>query len=57
MPGPKGLELLKKVKTKRQQVRTILMSAYEVQSDMVFPELFEKTNYKSIYSKKGKIKP
>lgn len=28
MPGPKGLELLKKVKTKRQQVRTILMSAY-----------------------------
>jgi DNA-binding NtrC family response regulator len=30
MPGMNGLELIKKIKDRKQSVRTILMTAYEV---------------------------
>lgn len=36
MPGLNGLELLKKVKKLNPKVRTILISAYEVDNDPVF---------------------
>ena len=36
MPGLNGLELLKKVKKLNPKVRTILISAYEVENDPVF---------------------
>lgn len=36
MPGLNGLELLMKVKTLNPHVRTILMSAFEVESDPIF---------------------
>jgi response regulator of citrate/malate metabolism len=38
MPGLNGLELLKKVKSSKCNVRTILMSAYNFEED----ELFQK---------------
>src|SRR5881296_4468345 len=36
MPGLNGLELLKKVKTSNPKVRTILMSAYNFDEDILF---------------------
>jgi two-component SAPR family response regulator len=36
MPGLNGLELLKKVRRLNPKVRTILISAYEVENDPVF---------------------
>ena len=36
MPGLNGLELLRKVKTLNPYVRTILMSAFEVEGDPIF---------------------
>jgi DNA-binding NtrC family response regulator len=36
MPNLNGLELLKKVKKLNPNVRTILISAYEVENDLVF---------------------
>ncbi|HEX5976472.1 MAG TPA: response regulator [Nitrososphaeraceae archaeon] len=36
MPGLNGLELLKKVKTSNPKVRTILMSAYNFDEDLLF---------------------
>jgi DNA-binding NtrC family response regulator len=36
MPGLNGLELLKKVKTSNPNVRTILMSAYNFEEDILF---------------------
>jgi DNA-binding NtrC family response regulator len=39
MPGLNGLELLKKVKTSNPKVRTILMSAYNFEEDILFPIL------------------
>ena len=36
MPGINGLELLKKIRKLSPEVRTMLMSAYEVDSDPVF---------------------
>ena len=36
MPGLNGLELLKKVKTSSPNVRTILMSAYSFEEDILF---------------------
>jgi DNA-binding NtrC family response regulator len=36
MPGLNGLELLKKAKSLNRYVRTILMSAFEVENDKVF---------------------
>lgn len=36
MPNLNGLELLKKVKQLKPSVRTILISAYEVDEDQVF---------------------
>jgi YesN/AraC family two-component response regulator len=38
MPGLNGLELLKKVKTSKPKVRTILMSAYNFEEE----ELYQK---------------
>ena len=37
MPGLNGLELLKKIKTKNHKVRTLLMTAFEI-DDPVFEE-------------------
>ena len=36
MPGLNGLELLKKVKNSNPKVRTILMSAYSFDEDLIF---------------------
>ena len=36
MPGMNGLELLKKIRKFNPKVRTILISAYEVDNDPVF---------------------
>jgi DNA-binding NtrC family response regulator len=36
MPGLNGLELLKKVKSSNPRVRTILMSAYNFDEDILF---------------------
>jgi response regulator RpfG family c-di-GMP phosphodiesterase len=36
MPNLNGLELLKKVKKLNPNVRTILISAYEIENDLVF---------------------
>ena len=36
MPNLNGMELLKKVKKQNPSVRTILISAYEVENDLVF---------------------
>jgi DNA-binding NtrC family response regulator len=41
MPGLNGLELLKKVKTLNPKVRTILMSAYNFEEDILFPKYME----------------
>ena len=41
MPGLNGLELLKKVKTSNPIVRTILMSAYTFQEDILFLKYME----------------
>ena len=41
MPGLNGLELLKKVKTSNPKVRTILMSAYSFEEDILFLKYME----------------
>jgi len=41
MPGLNGLELLKKVKTSNPNVRTILMSAYNFDEDILFLKYME----------------
>ena len=41
MPGLNGLELLKKVKTSNPIVRTILMSAYTFEEDILFLKYME----------------
>jgi DNA-binding NtrC family response regulator len=41
MPGLNGLELLKKVKTSNSSVRTILMSAYNFEEDILFLKYME----------------
>jgi len=41
MPGLNGLELLKKVKTSNPKVRTILMSAYNFDEDLLFLKYME----------------
>ena len=41
MPGLNGLELLKKVKTSNSNVRTILMSAYNFEEDILFLKYME----------------
>jgi DNA-binding NtrC family response regulator len=41
MPGLNGLELLKKVKTSNPKVRTILMSAYNFDEDILFLKYME----------------
>ena len=41
MPGLNGLELLKKVKTLNPKVRTILMSAYNFDEDLLFLKYME----------------
>jgi two-component system cell cycle response regulator CpdR len=41
MPGLNGLELLKKVKTSNPKVRTILMSAYNFEEDILFLKYME----------------
>lgn len=41
MPGLNGLELLKKVKSSNPRVRTILMSAYNFDEDLIFLKYME----------------
>jgi DNA-binding NtrC family response regulator len=41
MPGLNGLELLKKVKSSNPKVRTILMSAYNFEEDILFLKYME----------------
>ena len=41
MPGLNGLELLKKVKSSNPKVRTILMSAYNFDEDLIFLKYME----------------
>lgn len=41
MPSLNGLELLKKVKTSNPKVRTILMSAYNFDEDLIFLKYME----------------
>jgi DNA-binding NtrC family response regulator len=41
MPGLNGLELLKKVKSSNPKVRTILMSAYNFEEDLLFLKYME----------------
>jgi DNA-binding NtrC family response regulator len=41
MPGLNGLELLKKVKSSNRKVRTILMSAYNFDEDLLFLKYME----------------
>ena len=41
MPGLNGLEILKKVKTSNHKVRTILMSAYNFDEDLLFLKYME----------------
>jgi DNA-binding NtrC family response regulator len=41
MPGLNGLELLKKVKTSNPNLRTILMSAYNFEEDILFLKYME----------------
>jgi DNA-binding NtrC family response regulator len=41
MPSPNGLELLKKVKSSNPKVRTILMSAYNFDEDLLFLKYME----------------
>ena len=41
MPGLNGLELLKKVKSSNSKVRTILMSAYNFDEDLLFLKYME----------------
>jgi two-component system response regulator YesN len=41
MPNLNGLELLKKVKTSNPNVRTILMSAYNFEEDILFLKYME----------------
>ena len=41
MPGLNGLEFLKKVKTSNPKVRTILMSAYSFEEDILFLKYME----------------
>ena len=41
MPGLNGLELLKKVKTSNPKVKTILMSAYNFEEDILFLKYME----------------
>ncbi|MDW0187901.1 MAG: response regulator, partial [Nitrososphaeraceae archaeon] len=41
MPSLNGLELLKKVKTSNHKVRTILMSAYNFDEDLLFLKYME----------------
>jgi DNA-binding NtrC family response regulator len=41
MPNLNGLELLKKVKTSNRNVRTILMSAYNFEEDILFLKYME----------------
>ncbi|MDW0342915.1 MAG: response regulator [Nitrososphaeraceae archaeon] len=41
MPGLSGLELLKKVKSSNPKVRTILMSAYNFDEDLLFLKYME----------------
>jgi DNA-binding NtrC family response regulator len=41
MPGLNALELLKKVKTSNPKVRTILMSAYNFDEDILFLKYME----------------
>jgi DNA-binding NtrC family response regulator len=41
MPGLNGLELLKKIKSSNSKVRTILMSAYNFDEDLLFLKYME----------------
>ncbi|HTH20766.1 MAG TPA: response regulator [Nitrososphaeraceae archaeon] len=41
MPGLNGLELLKKVKSSNPKVKTILMSAYNFDEDLIFLKYME----------------
>ena len=55
MPNMNGLELLKKIKKLNEKVRTLLISAYDIENDVVFQHYVElgiidsfihsKTNY------------
>jgi DNA-binding NtrC family response regulator len=51
MPKLNGLELLKKIKKLNPNVRTILISAYEVENEPVFQRIYERRNYRQIHSK------
>ena len=53
MPGLNGVELVNKVKSLNQFVRTILMSAFEV-DDIRFQQYAKKKNHKCISSKADK---
>ena len=41
MPNLNGLELLKRVKDKNPKVRTVLISAFEVESDPIFKQYIQ----------------
>jgi DNA-binding NtrC family response regulator len=51
MPGLNGLELLKKVKTLNPKVRTILMSAYNFEEDILFLKYMEEGIIDSTFDK------
>jgi DNA-binding NtrC family response regulator len=51
MPGLNGLELLKKVKTSNPNVRTILMSAYNFEEDILFLKYMEEGTIDSTIDK------
>ncbi|MGI0034152.1 MAG: response regulator, partial [Nitrososphaeraceae archaeon] len=50
-PGLNGLELLKKVKTSNPNVRTILMSAYNFEEDILFLKYMEEGTIDSTIDK------
>jgi len=51
MPGLNGLELLKKVKSENPNVRTILMSAYSFEEDILFLKYMEEGIIDSTFDK------
>lgn len=51
MPGLNGLELLKKVKNLNPNVRTILISGYEVEHDIVFQHYMQEAIIDSFIEK------
>jgi DNA-binding NtrC family response regulator len=51
MPGLNGLELLKKVKSENPKVRTILMSAYSFEEDILFLKYMEEGIIDSTFDK------